>query len=224
MSYRILLLEDDPEIAAIVLKGLFAEGYEGEWVATGERALDRFQSQRYDLMISDILMNGMSGLEVVRRAKALQADLPVIFLSALNADEERILGLSCGDDYLCKPFSVAELQIRIGKILQPKENSAVLTYGNLTLDRLKRKVVCGSEWVDMQEREFKLLDLFISNPHRIISREHILREICGYNHFPSTNVLDVLICRLREKISAGTDRVSIRTIRGVGYKIHLEAL
>ncbi|AFY02429.1 response regulator transcription factor [Bdellovibrio bacteriovorus] len=224
MSYRFLLLEDDPEIAAIVLKGLFAEGYEGEWVANGERALDHIQSQKYDFMISDVLLMGISGFEVVRKVKAIHPELPVIFLSALNADEERITGLSCGDEYLCKPFSVTELLIRIRKIIQPQESTAVLTYGNLKLDRLKRKVICGSNVIEMQEREFKLLDLFLSNPHRIVTREHILREICGYNYIPTTNVLDVLICRLRDKVTAGTGKVSIRTIRGVGYKVFLESV
>ncbi|WP_413584971.1 response regulator transcription factor [Bdellovibrio sp. HCB274] len=220
---KYLLVEDDPEIAKIILSGLMSEGFEGEWASDGLEGLQKFRSRKYEFVIADVLLPLVNGLELVKRMRMLNADIPIVILSGLETTEERIKGLLAGaDDYVSKPFALSEVQIRVKKLLRSQCVSTVLCVGDLKLDRLRRTLKRGDKQLDILEREFTLLDLLLSNPEKIISKEHILRDICGYNFIPGTNIVDVLICRLRDKIEAKEGAVSIRTIRGIGYKLHID--
>ncbi len=219
---RLLVIEDDEKIGAFIARGLEQEGHHVDWVKTGTEGLARGRSNEYDAAIVDRMLPGRDGMDVVRDLRADRVTIPVIILSAKSAVEDRVAGLEAGaDDYLTKPFSFAELVARLQALSRRASAiaplAAQLTYADLTLDLFKRRATRNGETIDLQAKEFALLEYFLRNPERVLSKTMILERVWDYAFDPQTNVVDVLVSRLRSRIDRGYDVKLIHTIRGVGY-------
>jgi DNA-binding response OmpR family regulator len=222
---RILVIEDDEKIQAFVSKGLRQDGHTVDAAGTGPAGLALWDSNRYDAVVLDIMLPERSGLSVLKHMRHAGDETPVLVLSAKSAVDDRVSGLECGaDDYMVKPFSFSELSARIHAItrrtqsVQAKGKSAtVLTACDVTLDLLRRSVVRSERKIDLQPREFALLELLMRNPNRPITKTLILERIWDYSFDPQTNIVDVLVCRLRNKLDADFDQKLIQTMRGIGY-------
>lgn len=216
-----LLIEDDSDVASIVETSLRCEEFQGERAADGYSALRLLKLNRYDIIILDLMIPGPSGFQILKEMQELNISTPVMVLSGLNRVEDRVTGLNLGaDDYLCKPFSMTELQMRINNLLardRSKKEVALIGFGDLVLNRLKRTVAYRGSVLDLTSREFRLLEILVSNPNKILSKAQILRDIFDYTFTPATNVVDVMICRLRTKLEMTKDDIEICTIRGAGY-------
>jgi two-component system OmpR family response regulator len=216
---RILIVEDDEKIASFVVKGLKQDGYAVDHCADGERGLALAQTVSYDAAVVDLMLPKLDGLSLIRLLRAKSVRLPVLILSARGSVDDRVQGLQAGgDDYLTKPFAYSELQARLQALIrratQPVEPTR-LTAGDLTLDLLTREVRCGGTAIDLQPREFSLLEYLMRHPDRPVTKTMILEHIFDYSFDPQTNVVDVLVHRLRSKVDRGRER--IQTLRGVGY-------
>jgi two-component system OmpR family response regulator len=222
---RVLVIEDDEKIQAFISKGLRQDGHTVDTAGTGSEGLTRWESSRYDAVVLDIMLPERNGLSILKHMRNAGDMTPVLVLSAKSAVDERVSGLECGaDDYMVKPFSFSELSARIHAITrrtqasQPKGKSAtVLTACDVTLDLLRRTVIRQDKKIELQPREFTLLELLMRNPNRPLTKTLILERIWDYSFDPQTNIVDVLVCRLRTKIDSGFDTKLIRTMRGVGY-------
>lgn len=218
-SVRILVVEDDAKIASFVVKGLKQEGYAVDHAPDGDLGLGLFNTTPYDAAVVDIMLPGLDGLSLVRRLRANKADLPVLFLSARSSVEDRVKGLQAGgDDYLTKPFAFAELSARLQALIRRSTRAPEatrLTVGDVELDLLARKALVAGREVELQPREFSLLEYLLRHPRRHVTKTMILEAVWDYSFDPQTNVVDVLMHRLRAKIDP--DRKRIETIRGVGY-------
>lgn len=216
---RILVVEDDGKIASFIVNGLKENGYAVDHCPDGEEALALAASISYDAAVIDIMLPKLDGLSLVRRLRQQQVRTPIIILSAKAAVDERINGLRAGaDDYLTKPFSFAELLARIHALIRRASQTAEptrLTAGDLSLDLVQREVRRGSDRVDLQPREFALLEYFLRHSGRVVTKTMILEHIFDYSFDPQTNVVDVLVHRLRTKVDP--DKRRIHTLRGVGY-------
>jgi two-component system, OmpR family, response regulator len=223
---HILLIEDDPETAAHIAKGLRAEGHVLEIAASGIDGLHAASDGHPDLLIVDRMLPGLDGVAVVSALRARGSNAPVLFLTALNAVADRVEGLEAGaDDYLAKPFSFAELKARIHALSRrpPLAEEAIeLVAGDLRVDRLRRKVTRGGTTIELQPREYQLLEYLMAHTGSIITRTMLLEEIWDFHFDPGTNIVETHICRLRAKIDRGGDPPLIRTIRGAGYVIRVE--
>ena len=218
----ILLVEDDAKIGSYLEQGLRQEGHTVDWVRDGKAGLERILYQKYGVAVLDVMLPGLDGLEVLRRARARQCRAPVIILSARSEVDHRVAGLQAGaDDYLGKPFSFTELAARIDALLRRSDErrTAVteLSFGGLEVDLLKRKVRRDGEDIELQPKEYALLEYLLRNPERVLSKTMILEHVWGYDFDPQTNVVDVLVSRLRQKIDRDRADKLIHTIRGVGY-------
>jgi len=216
---RILIVEDDEKIASFVVKGLKQNGYAVDHCADGERAAALAQTVSYDAAVVDLMLPKLDGLSLIRLLRARGLHLPVLILSAKVSVEDRVRGLQAGgDDYLTKPFAFSELLARVQALIrratQPAE-PARLAAGDLTMDLLTREVRCGGERIDLQPREFSLLEYLMRHPDRPVTKTMILEHIFDYSFDPQTNVVDVLVHRLRSKVDRDKER--IQTLRGVGY-------
>jgi two-component system, OmpR family, response regulator len=216
---RILVVEDDNKIASFVVKGLKQAGFAVDHCADGEEALVFAETTSYDAAVVDIMLPKLDGLSVVQRMRSRKVRTPVIFLSAKATVDDRVKGLQAGgDDYLTKPFAfselIARLQALIRRATQTVEPSR-LTVGNLSLDLLTREATRGAEKIELQAREFSLLEYLMRNAGRTVTKTMILEHIFDYSFDPQTNVVDVLVHRLRAKIDP--DKTLLQTIRGVGY-------
>jgi two-component system, OmpR family, response regulator len=219
IEMRILVVEDDNKIASFVVKGLKQAGFAVDRCADGEEALAFAQATAYDAAVVDIMLPKLDGLSVVQRMRSRKMRTPVIFLSAKASVDDRIKGLQAGgDDYLTKPFAfselIARLQALIRRATQTVEPSR-LSAGDLSLDLLTREAVRGAEKIELQAREFALLEYLMRNAGRTVTKTMILEHIFDYSFDPQTNVIDVLVHRLRAKIDP--DKTRLQTIRGVGY-------
>ena len=222
---RILVIEDDDKIQAFVSKGLRQDGHTVDTSATGNEGLALWEANRYDAVVLDIMLPEQNGLAILKHMRNTGDSTPVLILSAKSAVDDRVSGLECGaDDYMSKPFSFSELAARIHAITrrtqtaQPKGKSAtVLTVCDVNLDLLRRTVTRGDKKIDLQPREFALLELLMRNPNRPLTKTLILERIWDYSFDPQTNIVDVLVCRLRNKLDSGFDTKLIQTMRGVGY-------
>ncbi len=216
---RILVVEDDNKIASFVVKGLKQAGFAADRCADGEEALGFAQTTNYDAAVVDVMLPKLDGLSLVQRLRAKKIRTPVIILSAKASVEDRIKGLQSGaDDYLTKPFAFSELIARVQALIRRASQIAEptsLQVGDLSLDLLTRGVMCGTQKVDLQTREFALLEYLMRQAGRIVTKTMILEHIFDYSFDPQTNVVDVLVHRLRAKI--GPARTRLHTIRGVGY-------
>ena len=218
---RILVVEDDKKIASFVAKGLKEAGYAVDVAQDGPDGLDLGLSAVYDAAVVDIMLPGIDGLTLIERLRAKKNNTPVIILSAKRTVDDRVKGLQAGgDDYLTKPFSFSELLARIQALIRRDTRVAepsTLTVGDLSIDLLAREAKRGDTVISLPAREFALLEYLMRHPGRIISKTSILENIYDYSFDPQTNVVDVLICRLRNKIDKDFDRKMLHTVRGMGY-------
>jgi two-component system OmpR family response regulator len=218
---RLLLVEDDMKIGSFVMKGLKAAGFAVDYVTNGEDGLHLALNEPYDAAIIDIMLPKLDGLALIEKLRQQKVDFPVIILSARRSVDDRIKGLQTGgDDYLTKPFSFSELLARVQALIRRAGKSvepAVLTFGDLSLNLFKREVYRKNTKIDLQPREFALLEYFMRNAERVLSKTMILEHVWDYSFDPQTNVVDVLVCRLRNKVDRDFDEKIIHTLRGVGY-------
>jgi two-component system OmpR family response regulator len=216
---RILVVEDDGKIASFVIKGLKQSGYAVDHSGDGERALALAQAVDYDAAVVDVMLPKLDGLSLVEQLRARGNRVPVLILSAKASVDDRVRGLQAGgDDYLTKPFAFSELLARIQALIRRATHSvepARLTVGDLTLDLFTREARRGGEKIELQPREFALLEYLMRNPGRAVTKTMILEHIFDFSFDPQTNVVDVLVHRLRSKVDR--DKAMIHTIRGVGY-------
>ncbi|MGD8338522.1 MAG: response regulator transcription factor [Desulfobacterales bacterium] len=218
---RILVVEDDKKIASFVAKGLKEAGYAVDVAPDGPDGLDLGLSGVYDAAVVDIMLPGLDGLTLIERLRAKKNNTPVIILSAKRTVDDRVKGLQAGgDDYLTKPFSFSELLARIQALIRRDTRvaeSSTLTVGDLAIDLLAREAKRGDTVISLPSREFALLEYLMRHPGRIVSKTSILENIYDYSFDPQTNVVDVLVCRLRNKIDKDFDRKMLHTVRGMGY-------
>lgn len=226
---RILVVEDEPGIAGFVRRGLTFEGYEVEVVTDGAAALRALRDRPPDLLILDVMVPGVDGLEIARRLRAAESlealpATPVLMLTARDAVPDRVAGLRAGaDDYLIKPFDFDELLARIEALLRrarPQAPSAahdIMRYADLTLDLTSRVVQRGNRHVHVTAREFDLLCLFLRHPDQVLPRGTIMTRVWGDDFFGDSNVLEVFVGNIRRALEAEGERRLIQTVRGVGY-------
>ncbi len=216
---RVLVVEDDAKIATFVVKGLKQEGYAVDHAPDGDTGLSLATTTRYDVAVVDIMLPGLDGLSLVKRLRANKEDVPVLFLSARSGVDDRVRGLQAGgDDYLTKPFAFAELSARLQALIRRATRAPEATRlaaGDLALDLVGRTVSVRGEAVDLQPREFALLEYLLRHPDRAVTKTMILEHVWDYSFDPQTNVVDVLMHRLRGKVDPEHKR--IETVRGVGY-------
>jgi two-component system OmpR family response regulator len=216
---RILVVEDDEKIASFVVKGLKQTGYAVDHCGDGERALGLAQAVAYDAAIVDLMLPRLDGLSLIRQLRANRVQVPVLILSARASVDDRVRGLqSGGDDYLTKPFAFSELLARVQALIRrathPAEPSR-LTVGDLTLDLITREARRGDAKIELQPREYALLEYLMRHPNRAVTKTMILEHVFDFSFDPQTNVVDVLVHRLRNKVDR--DKAMIHTLRGVGY-------
>ena len=226
MAEKILIVEDEEKIARFVELELVHEGYEALKAADGREGLALAEGGGFDLLLLDIMLPGISGLEVLRRLRKTSA-LPVIMLTARDAVMDKVSGLDMGaDDYITKPFAIEELLARIRACLRKKPAAALavpadaaLRRGDLTLDPLRHEVRYGAELVELTGREFSLLQTLLENRNIVLSRDTLLERVWGYDYMGETNVVDVYVRYLRQKIDDRFGVPVVTTVRGVGYVI-----
>lgn len=222
---RILIIEDEEKIARFIELELKYEGYEVEKAFNGRDGLELAKTQPFDLILLDIMLPELNGIEVLRRIRQF-SDIPVILLTARDAVVDKVTGLDGGaDDYITKPFAIEELLARIRAILRKKKNNnntettSKLIIGSLQLDTLSREVRMKDELLDLTKREFDLLQFLLENKNIVINRDTLLEKIWGYDFSGGTNAVDVYIRYLRAKIEEPYNTKILHTVRGVGYVI-----
>ena len=229
MSKKILVIEDDATTADYIVSGLEQNGFVVDHAADGRDGLFHATDGRYAAIVLDRMLPGIDGLAVLSALRAAGIQTPVIILSALSSTDERVKGLKTGaDDYLAKPFAFSELLARIEALQRraPASTNPVttsLTCGDLTMDLLTRRVERAGERVDLQPREFRLLELLLRNQGQVVTRTMMLEEVWDYHFDPGTNVIDVHISRLRKKIDENAQIPLLHTVRGVGYMLSEQA-
>ena len=219
---RILLIEDEKKVARFISKGLIEESYAVDVAYDGEEGLFLAEVNDYDLIILDIMLPKKDGFEVLKTLRNKGFITPVIMLTARDELESKVQGLDLGaDDYMTKPFAFSELMARIRAIMRRKQEKADnrLQLGDLVIDAVTRTVTRGNKPVELTNKEYALLEYFIRNPGRVLSRTMIAEHVWDYQFDPMTNVIDVYVNYLRQKIDRGFEKKLIHTIRGVGYVI-----
>ncbi len=219
MKEKILLIEDDEGILRFLRRGLSYEGYQVETALDGQEGLTKAREWHPDLVVLDWMLPGMDGLEVCRRLRAT-GPLPILMLTAKDMVQDRVQGLDAGaDDYMVKPFELDELLARIRALLrrtQP-ERIPVLVFSDLTLDTSSRQALRSGREIQLTAKEYDLLELFMRHPRQVLTREMIFDRVWGYDFGGESNVLDVYIRYLRQKLVVGDEAQLIHTVRGVGY-------
>ncbi len=218
---RILVIEDDAKIASFVAKGLTEEGFAVDLAADGIDGLHLGLEESYSVIVVDLMLPDLDGLSVIAKLREKGVKTPIIILSAKHSVDDRVRGLQTGsDDYLVKPFSFSELLARIQALMrrfQQADEPTRLNVGELELDLLSKKVQRGEEIIHLQAKEYSLLEYLMRNAGHIVSKTLILENVYDYGFDPQTNVVDVLVCRLRNKIDRDFDKKLIHTVRGMGY-------
>jgi DNA-binding response OmpR family regulator len=217
---RVLVVDDEPLIVELLTMGLDYEGFEVSVARTGFEALEQAQSKRPDLVVLDVMLPGIDGIEVCKRLQD-QSNVGILMLTARGEVDDRIIGLESGaDDYLIKPFHFRELMARLRANLRRRgiNLNRSLRVGDLVLDRQARRVTRAGRVVDLTPREYDMLELFVTHPRQVFPRDVILNRVWGYDYLSDTNVIDVHIRHLREKLG-DDDRSLIRSVRGVGYAL-----
>ncbi|NRA18557.1 MAG: response regulator transcription factor [Oceanospirillaceae bacterium] len=225
---NLLVIEDDIYIQNFLQQGFEQEGYRVTVAGDGEEGTLYATTEHYDLIILDLMLPKVDGMQVLRSIRGQGFQTPIIILSAKHAVEEKILGLQSGaDDYLSKPFAFSELLARCQSLSRRQQanlqQTNVLQYQDLHLDLLKRIVKRGSIEITLNQREYALMELFLRHREKVCSKTVILEKVWGFQFDPQTNVVDVLVCRLRSKIDRGFASPLIHTIRGVGYVLKHES-
>ena len=223
---RVLVVEDDQKTSEFILLGLRQAGFIVDHRANGQNGLELALGERYDAAIIDVMLPGRDGLSLIDELRRQGVGLPVLILSAKRQLDDRVQGLQAGgDDYLVKPFAFVELLARVRALIRRGGNRSAeperLQAGDLVIDVVSRKVTRGTERVDLQPREFVLLEFFVRNAGRVVSKTMILQQVWDYDFDPKTNVVDVLVCRLRNKLDRDRAMPRIRTVRGVGYVLDI---
>ena len=223
-THYILLVEDDVTLSELVVRALRRAGYEVKHTLRAEYALEQLQSEKYDLLITDLMLPGMDGLKLIQQLRAEARSIPVLVLSSKGSVAERVEGLDVGaDDYLAKPFAFDELLARVSSLLRRRRfevsSSHLLEVADLRVDLLSGKVFRGGAEIDLQPQEYALLVYLLRNKGQTVTRSMILREVWSYQAGSLTNVVESRICRLRNKIDKGFSEKLVQTIRGRGYVI-----
>ncbi len=222
---RILLIEDDPTVAQYLVRDLDGSGHEVDHVVDGNDGLRAATDGQFDVMVVDRMLPGMDGLTVVETIRAAENHTPVLILSALGEVDDKVQGLKAGgDDYLVKPFGFPELLARIEALARRasiKEEVTSLKVDGLTMDLLTRRVVREGRQIDLKPREFQLLEYMMRNEGQVVTRAMLLEAVWDYHFDPQTNVIDVHVSRLRQKIDKDFDTRLIHTVRGAGYVVGL---
>jgi len=223
---KVLVIEDDREAAAYLVKGLTESGYVVDHAAEGRDGLFLATDGSYDALIVDRMLPGMDGLALIAALRAAEVGTPVLILSALGAVDDRVKGLRAGgDDYLVKPFAFAELLARLEALLRRSSGAQATTrlkVGNLEMDLLARSVRRGEQEIELLPREFRLLEFLMRRAGQVVTRTMLLENVWDYHFDPQTNVIDVHVSRLRQKIDKGFDRPLLHTVRGAGYRLAAE--
>jgi two-component system OmpR family response regulator len=220
---RVLVVEDDRKIASFVVKGLKEAGFAVDHTDNGDDGLHQALSKPYDAAVIDVMLPGLDGLSMIERLRLRKILTPVLILSAKRSVDDRVKGLQTGgDDYLTKPFSFTELLARVQALIRrarQEPEPILLEAGDLTMDLLKREVVRRGKKLDLQPREFALLQFLMRNLGRVVSKTMIIEHVWGYDFDPLTNIVDVLVSRLRHKVDYEFEKKLIQTHRGVGYAL-----
>lgn len=226
---RILIIEDDREVASFIRQGLEQAGYTVDHAAKGKDGMFLATTESYDAMIIDRMLPEVDGLTILRTIRASGVQVPVLVLSALDEVADRVDGLKAGgDDYLVKPFAFTELQARIEALLRrprpySEQEVTTLTVADLSMDLLRRQVRRGEKTIELQQREFQLLEYLMRHAGQVVTRTMLLEAVWGYHFDPQTNVIDVHMSRLRAKIDKDFDFPLLHTVRGAGYRLEAEA-
>ena len=219
---RVLIVEDEIKMASLIRRGLRGEGLSADVAIKGEDALWMAQSSAYDVIVLDVMLPGIDGFETCRRLREEAVWAPVLMLTARDAVDDRVAGLDGGaDDYLTKPFSFAELLARLRALARrgPVERPAVLEVGDLRLDPAARRVWRGDVEVGLSAKEFQLLETFMRHPGEVLSRYQLLEHAWDYDYENRSNIVDVYVRYLRDKIDRPFGRKSLETVRGAGYRL-----
>lgn len=220
---HILLVEDDTETREYVVRGLLEEGHSVDAVANGLDGLHQASESPYDLLILDRMLPGLDGIALLKSLRAAGVGSPVLFLTALGTVADRVEGLEAGgDDYLVKPFSFAELRARANALMRRpplRGEDAVLQVSDLKLDRMRRTATRGGKLLDLQTREFQLLEFLMLHAGQLVTRTMLLEQVWGFHFNPASNIVDTHVSRIRAKIDRGNDAPLIHTVRGAGYMI-----
>jgi two-component system response regulator MprA len=218
---RVLVVDDEPAVRAVLARALRLDAYEVELAEDGRGALDRLAAAPPDVVVLDVLMPHVDGLEVCRRLRAAGDRTPVLMLTARDAVDDRVAGLDAGaDDYLVKPFALKELKARVRALLRravPPEADGELRFGDLRLEPAGWRAHRGARPLELSRTEFNLLALFLARPREVLSRSEIFERVWGYDFGPSSNALGVYVGYLRRKLEAGGEPRLLHTVRGVGY-------
>jgi heavy metal response regulator len=217
---RILVVEDEKKVGSFIKKGLEEEHYAVDIAYDGEEGLTLAQINEYDLILLDIMLPKLDGMEVLRQIRRNGSNVPILMLTAKDSVEDIVSGLDGGsDDYLTKPFSFDELVARVRALLRrrAKEKTDLLTVGDLSLSTSTHRVKRGGREIELTAKEYALLEYFMRNPNRVLTRMLITEHVWDYHFDPSTNVIDVYVNYLRKKIDQGFEKKLIHTIRGSGY-------
>jgi two-component system response regulator MprA len=226
MAERILVVEDEARIASFISRGLRLEGYQVDVAPDGETALDKAFNSPPDLIVLDVMLPDIDGLEVCRQLRIAGADEPVLMLTAKDAIPDRVAGLDAGaDDYLVKPFALDELLARIRALLRrtaPPDANLPMQFADLELDPSTRQARRAEREIELTAKEYEVLDLFMRHPRQVLTRDIIYDRIWGYDFGGESNIIDVYVRYLRAKLEAGGEPRLIHTLRGVGYVLKEE--
>lgn len=219
---RILLVEDEEKVSRFIERGLVADRFAVDVAHDGSTGLDLAAAYHYDLIILDLMLPGMSGTDVLRRIRRSNQHVPVLVLTARDAVADKVENFEAGaDDYLTKPFAFAELLVRVKALLRrgPVSRASVLRVGDLELDRLTQHVRCSGRRIELTAKEYALLEYLMANAGRVLSRTMIIDHVWDQSFDGATNIVDVYVRHLRNKVSAASSQKLIRTVRGAGYTI-----
>jgi len=219
---RILLIEDEVKLASFIKRGLIAERYAVDVAKDGRSGLELAQAYQYDLVLLDLMLPGMDGSEVLRRIRRENSSVPVLILSARDTVQDKVANMETGaDDYLTKPFAFAELSVRIKALMRrgPVNRASTIRVSDLELDRLSQQVKRAGQRIDLTAKEYALLEYLMSNAGRVLSRNMIIEHVWDQSFDGITNIVDVYIRHLRNKVDSGHDSKLLCTVRGVGYTI-----
>ena len=221
---HLLLVEDERRLASAVRRVLEEEGHVVDWLEDGEDALIQAQTEEYDLILMDVMLPTMNGYEITRRLRGKSIQTPILMLTARDGVPDRVQGLDAGaDDYLVKPFALSELLARVRALTRRAKGvtaeQSVLRVGDLELDLLTREAIRGGQHIELTAKEFALLEVMMRHPGQVMPRSQLLDRVWSYDILTESNVVDIYIHYLRNKIDKGFDDKLIRTVRGVGYAL-----
>ena len=222
---RVLVVDDDPAITSVLKRGLSYSGFAVDTASSGTEGLDLARDRPPDVAVLDIMLPGMDGLELLRRLRAADSQLPVLFLTGRDAPSDQVQGLEQGaDDYVTKPFTFEVLAARVRALLRRREadQPAVLRFTDLVLDTGTRRAQRGGREIDLTSTEYDLLHQFLEHPRRVLPKEFLMERVWGYDFGGSTNVLEVYVKQLRQKLEANEEPRLIHTLRGTGYVLREE--